>query len=319
MEHYRFLIVFIDIVIPFCLGLWLKKAGLSPEIMRLVIRTNVVPVTTALSLISFWTIHLTPVLILLPLSVIPICFLPVLFFYACESRRFADPREKGSYLVSMMMGNIGTMAGLCAYILFGETGFAYVQLIGMPQVLIFVLFCFPMAQYYYALWKNQGKAERPKLKAAELLLTWNQLPAVGVLVGMGLGYFDVTRPAFVGYVFTALIHISAWMGMISVGYGTDMKRARSYVRRLWMLVPVKFLALPLIMYNLLKCVTDDQTVIACILLASAAPTAIFSVMTAQLYDLNVDLAESSFLSTTILFLLTIYPLAYWFITSGGTF
>lgn len=319
MEEYRFLIVFIDIILPFLLGLWLKRAGLSPEWMRLLIKTNVVPVTTALSVISFWSVHLDPVLVLLPLSVIPICFIPVLYFYAFESHRFADPREKGSYLVSIMMGNIGTMAGLCGYILFGESGFAYIQLIGMPQVLIFVLYCFPMAQYYYAMWKNQGKGERPHLKVREMLFTWNQLPAVGVVIGMTLGYFDVTRPAAVGTAFSCLIHLSAWLGMISVGYGTSLSGAMRYMRRLWVVFPVKFIMMPLLMYFFVKCFTDNQQVIACILLASAAPTAIFSVMTAQLYDLSVDLAESSLLGTTIFFLFCIYPLVYWYITSGGTF
>jgi predicted permease len=315
---YRFFIVFIDILIPFCLGLWLRKKQISPEIIRYVIKTNVIPVTTALSLISFWMVSLTPVLLWLPFSVAFMCFIPAGVFFLFEKRRFSDPREQGSYLAAMMMGNIGTLAGLCAYILYGETGFAYVQLIGMPQVLVLVHFCFPAAQYYYALWKNQGSAARPHFRVREMLLTWNQLPAAGVAAGLLLSYAGVPHPAAVGTIFGALIHVSAWMGMIPVGYGTDIKGAFRYWKRLWMLIPVKFMLVPAVLYGMTRYLTDDQTVLVCVLLSAAAPTAIFSVMTSQLYDLSVDLAESSFIMTTLLFLLIIYPAVYWYIGSGGT-
>lgn len=45
--------------------------------------------------------------------------------------------------------------------------------------------------------------------------------------------------------------------------------------------------------------------------AAAAPTAIFAVASSQLYGLNVNLAESSFLTTTLAFLFVLYPVIYW--------
>ena len=111
---YRFFIVFIDILIPFCLGLWLRKKQVSQEMIRSIIRINVVPVTTALSLISFWMVPLTPVLLWLPFSVAFMCFIPAGVFFLFDRNRFPDPREQGRYLAPLMMGNFGTLAGMGA-------------------------------------------------------------------------------------------------------------------------------------------------------------------------------------------------------------
>ncbi len=292
------------------LGMWLRKWGLSKGILRLVIKANVVVVSTFLSTVSFWSVKITPELLWLPISTIPICFLPVAIFYLFERRRFEDPREQGSYMIAMMLGNIGTLAGLCSYVLFGPIGFAYIQLIGIPQIVIIVLFCFPMGQYFYDLWAHKGQKGPMEIHLRDMLLTWNQLPAVGVAVGLTLAALHVEKPEAVSTLFTFLIHLSAWMGMVPVGYDLDLQSARAYAKRLWPLFPIKFIFLPAVLYFLTSLFVSDKAMTTCVVLASAAPTAIFAVATAQLYKLNVDLAESSFLTTTLAFLFLIYPVVY---------
>ena len=152
----RFFVVFADILLPLALGMALRRWGLSRDILRLIIKANVVGVASFLSLVSFWSVHVTRELLWLPVSILPICFLPVLIFYLFQKNRFTNPLDQGSYLISMMLGNIGTLAGLCAYVLYGEIGFAYVQLIAVPQILVIVLFCFPMAQRFYEMGSAQG-------------------------------------------------------------------------------------------------------------------------------------------------------------------
>ena len=184
----------------------LRRWGLSKDILHWIIKANVVGVSTFLSIVSFWSVQVTAELLWLPISTLPICFLPVAVFYALERHRFSDAREQGSYLISMMLGNIGTLAGLCAYVLFGAVGFAYVQLIAVPQILIIVLFCFPMSQYYYDKWANHGEGKKMEIHLLRLLCTWNQLPAVGVVIGLTLAGLGVEKPQAVTTLFTILIH-----------------------------------------------------------------------------------------------------------------
>lgn len=307
----RFLIVFVDILVPLILGMYLRKWGLSRDILHLVIKANVVGVASFLSIVSFWSVHVTAELLWLPISTIPICFLPVAVFYAFEKKRFKDPREQGSYMISMMLGNIGTLAGLCAFVLYGERGFAYVQLVAIPQILVIVLFSFPMGQYYYDQWAHKGEEQKQEIHLAKMLFTWNQLPAVGVVIGLALSGMNVEKPASITLLFDALIHISAWMGMVPVGYDLNLGSARRYAWKLWPIFPVKFILLPAALYLMTIFVVDDPAILVCVILSAAAPTAIFSVATAQLYDLNVDIAESSFITTTLAFLFIIYPVVYW--------
>ena len=113
----RFFVVFADILLPLALGMALRRWGLSRDILRLIIKANVVGVASFLSLVSFWSVHVTRELLWLPVSILPICFLPVLIFYLFQKNRFTNPLDQGSYVISMMLGKIGTLAGLCAYVL----------------------------------------------------------------------------------------------------------------------------------------------------------------------------------------------------------
>ena len=307
----RFFVVFADILLPLALGMALRRWGLSRDILRLIIKANVVGVASFLSLVSFWSVHVTRELLWLPVSILPICFLPVLIFYLFQKNRFTNPLDQGSYLISMMLGNIGTLAGLCAYVLFGAVGFAYVQLIAVPQILIIVLFCFPMSQYYYDKWANHGEGKKMEIHLLRLLCTWNQLPAVGVVIGLTLAGLGVEKPQAVTTLFTILIHAGAWMGMVPVGYDLNLSAAKEYGGRLWPIFPVKFILLPAVMYFLTSVFVSDATILTCVVLAAAAPTAIFAVASSQLYGLNVNLAESSFLTTTLAFLFVLYPVIYW--------
>lgn len=311
----RFFVVFADILLPLALGMALRRWGLSRDILRLIIKANVVGVASFLSLVSFWSVHVTRELLWLPVSILPICFLPVLIFYLFQKNRFTNPLDQGSYLISMMLGNIGTLAGLCAYVLYGEVGFAYVQLIAVPQILVIVLFCFPMAQRFYEMGSAQGKrGERTQF--IKLLLTPNQLPALGVAAGLLLSGCQVERPEAVGTLFTLLIHISAWMGMMPVGYDLHLSSVGTWAFRLWPIFPVKFIFLPAVLYGLTRLFVSDPAMITCVILSAGAPTAIFAVAASQLYGLNVDMAESSFVTTTLVFLFILYPLVYFSSLAG---
>lgn len=309
-EISRFLMIFMDTLLPLAAGMWLRRQGLDRSWLRLMIRVNVVVVLTALSVASFWSVQVSAQLLWLPLSIFPICLIPMAVGFLLDRRRFSDPREQGSYIVSMMLGNIGTVSGLAAFSLYGAEGFAYIQLIAVPQILPIALVAFPLGQYYYDQWKNKGASPGHAVSMRKMLLTVNQLPVLGLFAGLLLGAAGVEKPPVLPAVFTALIHINAWLGMMPVGYDLHLTGMRRYALRLWPIFPVKFILLPLSLYGMSLFFLTDQAMLVSVVLAAAAPTAIFSVATAQLYRLNVDVAESSFFTTTLFFLFIEYPLLY---------
>lgn len=100
------------------------------------------------------------------------------------------------------------------------------------------------------------------------------------------------------------------MGMMPVGYDLHLSSVGTWAFRLWPIFPVKFIFLPAVLYGLTRLFVSDPAMITCVILSAGAPTAIFAVAASQLYGLNVDMAESSFVTTTLVFLFILYPLVY---------
>ena len=68
-------------------------------------------------------------LLLLPLFGFYLVLFPGAIGYALFARRLKDYLDRGAYVASAMLANLGTLGGVCAFILYNETGFAYTQLI----------------------------------------------------------------------------------------------------------------------------------------------------------------------------------------------
>ena len=237
--------------------------------------------------------------------------------YLTFARRHKDALSRGAYYMSAMLTNIGTIAGLSAFILYDEVGFAYVQIVSSFQVGLLVLVCFPLA----AMFRAQGAKEgtRVHLSLRELFLTPNQVPVLGLIAGLALNVYGVERPAVLGTAFQALVHIGAWTALFPVGCLVDFSRALPYIKKTADLIPLRFLLTPLIFFGLCRPLFADSVLIGSVLLIAAAPTAINAVLTARLYKLNVDLTVASFLVTTVIYLVLFYPLFFLYVTHGGSF
>jgi hypothetical protein len=82
---------------------------------------------------------------------------------------------------------------------------------------------------------------------------------------------------------------------------------KEYWNNTWRLIAIKFLATPIIVYLIARIVISDPEVLKTIIILSCSPTAINAVVTAKIHKLNVNLAMAAFISTTIIYLIIIYP------------
>jgi predicted permease len=297
-----------DFILPLLAGYYLRKRHLiSEEFCNQVIRVNIIVFCTLLSVLSFWTLPLNWELLWLPLFGILLSLIPGAAAYPYK-KKAAGP-ERGSYLASAMLSNIGMLGGLCTFFVYGEQGFAYIQIIALFQNLVFFLFCFPMAKYY----SQQGwpKAERKETDWRALLLNWNQLPVLGLGLGMLLYLGGVPRPAYLGDFFSGLIHISAWTALIPAGYSIRFSLMKHYYGSIVGLLPIKFIVTPLLAYLIAYCLFTDPVILGSILIGASVPTGINAIILARLYDLNLQLAGAAFFLTTAIFLIFVYPLLFW--------
>ena len=315
---FRILYVFTDLATPLLAGYIAYQRGrISDALCNALIRFNIIVMATLLAVLSFWVMPLSKSLLWLPLFSALFMLVPGSIAYLTFARRHKDALSRGAYYMSAMLTNIGTIAGLSAFILYDEVGFAYVQIVSSFQVGLLVLVCFPLA----AMFRAQGAKEgtRVHLSLRELFLTPNQVPVLGLIAGLALNVYGVERPAVLGTAFQTLVHIGAWTALFPVGCLVDFSRALPYIKKTADLIPLRFLLTPLIFFGLCRLLFADSVLIGSVLLIAAAPTAINAVLTARLYKLNVDLTVASFLVTTVIYLLLFYPLFFLYVTRGGSF
>ena len=313
----RIIFVFTDLVLPLLTGYYLhQRKIISDRLCNRLISFNIIWICTLLSLLSFWVLPLTAELLWLPAFSFIFAAIPGMISILTFARQHKEPLDRGAYIISSLLANIGTLGGLCAFILYGETGFAYAQLVVTFQNLILILGCFPLAQYYYALHTAAKARKHLHINVKDLFLSWNQLSVLGMLVGMLLQAAAVPRPESLGGLFNGLIHLSAWTALLPVGYLVDFHQAGQYYRRILDLLPLRFIILPTITYFIIKQLFTDQVLLGSLMIFASSPTAINAVLTARIYKLNVDLTIAAFLLTTALFLLLIYPCLFFYVQLG---
>ena len=313
----RIIFVFTDLVLPLLTGYYLhQRKIISDRLCNRLISFNIIWICTLLSLLSFWVLPLTAELLWLPAFSFIFAAIPGMISILTFARQHKEPLDRGAYIISSLLANIGTLGGLCAFILYGETGFAYAQLVVTFQNLILMLGCFPLAQYYYALHTAAKARKHLHINVKDLFFSWNQLSVLGMLVGMLLQAAAVPRPESLGGLFNGLIHLSAWTALLPVGYLVDFHQAGQYYRRILDLLPLRFIILPTITYFIIKQLFTDQVLLGSLMIFASSPTAINAVLTARIYKLNVDLTIAAFLLTTALFLLLIYPCLFFYVQLG---
>ncbi len=303
----RLIFIVTDLIMPLAVGYFLNQMHIvSDQIANRLIRFNVIGVYTALTLLSFWTLPITwELAMLIPFGMLYV-LVPGLIGALTFARRHKNYLNRGAYMMSAMLSNLGTLGGVCAFILYHEAGFAYSQIIGTCQNILLVLVCFPLAQYYHSRHTAARNGIR-RIRLRDMFLSWNQLSLAGIAIGVLLNVNHVPRPEILGTLFHGLVHFGAWTALLPVGFLINFSHARYYYSRVWDLTILRFLVMPLFIWFASHLLFTDPVLLNTLFICSMAPTAINAVLASRLYKLNVDLAITSFIMTTGLFLFLIFP------------
>lgn len=305
--------VLLDVLVPLVLGYVSRRKGWMGEHgCRVLMLVNVIGLLTTMNLLSFWLLPIDSSLIYIPILSLVAALVGGALAAKFFARNLPDLLQQGSYVLTAMLSNIGTMAGLAGYFLFGEISYAYIQLFATPQNVLMVVFAFPLAQYYRARYLQQQEGVHFELHFREMFLTPKQLGSVGMVVGLWLHWAGVPRPAVLADSFPVLIHARAWIALLPVGYKLDFGKARKYYRRILTLLPLKFILVPAVIYALARLHFSDPVLLGTLLVASSAPSAINAVITSTLFQLDADLSVAAFILTTSAYILVVIPAFFLF-------
>jgi predicted permease len=294
-----------DVILPLIIGyLLFRFSALKQRFFDWLIVCNLLVVSSVLTLLSLWQLKISIHLLYLPLLGILMHVVPGIIAYMRVKAKYSQPLDQGSYLLSAMLFNGGTLGGLVAFFIYGESGYAYTMIILLFANLVLFLFCFPLAQHYHEL--GQGQLVDP-ISWKKLLLNRNQLPVLSIVIGLALSYEQVPRPEIFELIFKTLVHLGAWSALIPVGFAIDFAKIRPYWRNTADMLWIKFLVAPLILFALAYPVITDHVALYTVLIVGSTPTGINAVLTARLYRLNIHIATASFVLTTGFYLLVVVP------------
>lgn len=306
---YKLIYFAIDLLVPIIIGYLCRfQSRLSGNFFNKMILNNILVVYPALSMLSFWVLPLRMDLIWLPVMGLAMGLIPGSIACLIAERKYQDNLDRGSYVMSAALSNLGTMGGLCVFLLYGETGYAYQQLVVLFQYILMFLVCYPLAQYYYQRANQDAKLQPITIKA--ILFSRNQLAIVGIFSGMALQLLGVARPPVLGLLFDPLVHFGAWTALIPVGYSLDFGKMKEQYRSIVDLLPLKFVVTPLLIYGLARLLLSDPIMVNSLLVLACMPTAVNAVITARIYSLNIHLAVAAFIVSTLVFLVSVYPVLF---------
>ncbi len=225
------------------------------------------------------------------------------------------------------MGNVGySLGGVLCLSLWGLQGLALEQMFCMMWPFYAFLFCFPLARHYgerAAL--ETGAAEpapHPPRRSRYVLgilgrsLTdLRSLPLYLATAGLALNLAGVVPPAAIqrSHVIEVLIFTGIVLQFGGVGLTVRVGQMLRYAKLALGTAGIKFLVHPLVMLGAAWAAGLEGVPLAVCLLLAAMPSALYSVLMANLFGLNRDLANTTFVLTHAICLAAVVPILAWFL------
>jgi predicted permease len=212
--------------------------------------------------------------------------------------------------------NLGAIGTLVCYMFLGEPALAFVALYRMFEEIYYYAIAFPVARFY-------SGSRGAKRTFGKRLLDVLQDPFVAAalsafFIGFSLNLLDIPRPAVFETITALFVPVGTFILLVSIGLGMRLSSAADYLNESVMLGLIKFAAVPLLACSLayvsgLHLVAGGLP-FKVVLVLSSMPVAFNALVAASIYDLDLDLANSCWLITTMA-LVFVLPLLYLLLTS----
>jgi len=223
---------------------------------------------------------------------------------AVARRRRLPPQDAAVFGLQAGMGNVGyTFGGAICFALWGLQGLALEQVFCLMWPFFAFLFCFPLARHYGE--RAAGRTEKvsPAVYAVRSLgrslADLRSLPLYLATLGLALNVAGAAPPAAVRrwHVIDVLMVAGILVQYGSIGMTVRAAHVATFWRRAAGSAALKFLLSPALMLGAALALGLTGVPLYVCLLLSAMPTAIYSVLMANLFGLNRDLANTTFVLT----------------------
>ncbi|MBU1566671.1 MAG: AEC family transporter [Proteobacteria bacterium] len=225
----------------------------------------------------------------------------------------ASPRQSGVLFCCSSFTNIGAIGALVCYMFLGEAGFALVALYKMFEEIAYYTIGFPIARYYSG---NARDEEKPVLVRIVGIISDPFVASIltAFLAGVVLNLTGIRRPPVFETINSLFIPAGTFVLIVSIGLGMQLSRIGHHLRAGLAVTFIKSVLIPAAVTTLAWLAgfgdIDNGLPLKVVLILSSMPVAFNSLVAASIYDLDLDLANSCWLIST-LSLCIVMPWLFW--------
>jgi len=222
-------------------------------------------------------------------------------------------RQTGSYFACGSFSNIGSIGALVVFVFLGEEAFAYVPLYKLFEEVFYFTVGFPIAKYFSGS-DETGSGETAGQRLKRVFTDIFVVGALGsITIGGGLNLAGVERPEIFGALNAVFIPVGTFILLVSIGMAMRFSRIGRFLRECTAIAAIKFVVLPatacLIGYGVGLGATHGGLPLKVVLILSSAPVAFTALIPPSIYDLDLDLSNACWLTSTLA-LFGVLPIVY---------
>ena len=212
--------------------------------------------------------------------------------------------------------NIGSVGSLVCFFFFGEAGFALAALYKMLEDISYYTIGFPLVRFL------SGSSEQKQS-------TWKRLLGVitdpfvaaaftAFFLGLFLNLSGIPRPPAFETITGIFVPVGTFILLVSIGLGMKFSSVSRYAQESILISAIKFIAVPVfgctLAYLFGLHLLSDGLVFKVVLILTSMPVAFNALVAASIYDLDLDMANSCWLVTTLA-LIAVLPWLYFLLSS----
>jgi hypothetical protein len=312
-SDWRFAAFMAAIVVSMTGGYLLRRAGrVRPEHARGVMSAAIIACDAPIAWLAIWHLVIDPQVWKVPVAGaavgVAVCLLGLVIARLVRMR----PQEAAVFAMQGGMGNVGyTMGGAICLALWGIQGLALEQMFVLMWPFFAFLFCFPIGRHYGEAAAGARDAGSLPLYALRTLVRSltdiRSLPLYMATLGLALNLAGTTPPQAIRrwHIIDVLMLAGMALSFGGVGMTVHARRLPAWWKTAVGSAALKFIASPLLMLAAAWAMGLGGMPLAVCLILAAMPTALYSVLMANLFGLNRDLANTTFLLTHIVCLAAI--------------
>ncbi len=301
----KFAIFQLVIILPFLAGSFLNnRLKRLDQTSKALINVNLTVIEPPIVLWSIWGLALSAEMIFLPIS--GVCLAASGFFIgklAVRKTRLTG-KDAETFVISSSLANHGfTMGGFLCYLFAGEQGLALSAIF----LIYFIPFTF-LFIFSYANIKSRSQVFQWAF-FRDMLFSPRNMPLYAVFAAIMIRLTGIDRPD-IYFPIDILLILSIALYYFTLGINFKLDDLNLFKIDHLFLAIQKFAILPVVTFIILDFSPISDSIKMIIKLQSFMPAAIYSVITAILFDLNAKYASGLFVVNSLLFIFIVFPLLF---------